>query len=58
MVYVWVKIYYNHYMIEYIIANTLKLLVFTITGTDEKNHKQINQTILDGHVMNMSLIIM
>ena len=26
-------------------------------GTDEENHEHINQTILDGNVMNMSLII-
>ena len=53
-------------MAEFIILNTLKFLVVTITGiwwildygTDEEIYKQINQTIIDGNVMNMSLIIM
>ena len=31
---------------------------FLYDGTDEEEYKQINQNILDGNVMNMSLIIM
>ena len=31
---------------------------FVDDGTDEDYYKHINQTILDGNVMNMSLIIM
>ena len=51
---------------EYIIATTIKLLVVTITGLwwillmmeqMKKILKHINQNILDGDVMNMSLII-
>ena len=51
-------------MLEYIIASTIKLLVVAITGlkwffygTDEDVYKHINQTIIDGNVVNVSLVI-
>ena len=33
-------------MIDYIIANTLKLLVVTITGTDEENKNKLIELFL------------
>ena len=50
----------------FIIINTLKFLVvaiigyerFQYDGTDEEYYENINQTILDGNAMNISLIIM
>ena len=51
------------YMEEFIISDTLKFLVVAIIDflddrTDEEYYKNINQTILGGNVMNMSLITM
>ena len=53
-------------MDQFIIANILKFLVIAIIGfngflddgTDEEYCENINQTIIDGNVMNMYLIIM
>ena len=53
-------------MVKYIISNTLKFLVVTITGskwfiydrTYEEYYKHIDQTILYGDAMNMYLVIM
>ena len=52
-------------MVKFIIANTLKFLVVTIpglyeflyNGTNEEIYEHINRMILDGNVMNMSLVI-
>ena len=53
-------------MVRYIIASTIKFLVVILTafysifydGIYEKNYKHINQTIVDGNVMNMYSVIM
>ena len=33
-------------------------MIFFNDGTYEENYKRINQTILDGNLINMSLVIM